>query len=407
LKGNLSVQLFDNKVRTDQASIKPNESIYTFLNRSARTEYAATRQLLETWFLDYPADPEQPRKSLRGRFRSKEEDVHIPAFFELYCHTLLKKQGFLVYPEQVVDETVGRPIDFLVQSPDTSHFYLEATVAMDVKTAPVSQRILRQLWNGLNNLQEPNFRIELHVKQESTQNLPINKMCSDIHDWLQELDPDEVSRWRETSAHDRWPFYKLDGWEIVFIAVPKPLASRGKPGNTVLGQFSLRWSKLQNSLQAALKEKEDRYGKFDLPYVIAVDVLAIDSLGCDIEEVLFGKEVFLFDKQSEEMTATRSPQLPDRPSEENGLWVGRGGSRNEHVSAILLVDELMPWSVARQKPILWHNPWAAKPLKPDIWQGPQKIFDPSSLQMQSREGKEVWEIMHLHQDWPHVSSETL
>ncbi len=139
----------------------------------------------------------------------------------------------------------------------------------------------------------------------------------------------------------------------------------------------------------------------------SVDVLAIDSLGCDIEEVLFGKEVFLFDKQSEEMTMTRSPQLPDRPSEENGLWVGRKGSRNEHVSAVLLVNELMPWSVARQKPILWHNPWAANPLRPDIWQGPQKIFDMSSLEMQSREGKEAREILHLRKDWPHVSSKNL
>jgi len=58
LKGSLSVQLFDKKVRTDQDFIKPNESTYTFLNRSARAEHEATRQLLEAWFLDHPTNPE-------------------------------------------------------------------------------------------------------------------------------------------------------------------------------------------------------------------------------------------------------------------------------------------------------------------------------------------------------------
>jgi hypothetical protein len=138
--------------------------------------------------------------------------------------------------------------------------------------------------------------------------------------------------------------------------------------------------------------------------VIAVDILAIDSLRCDIEEVLFGKERDLLDKQSQELIVTRSTQLLDRPSDENGLWLGRGVPRNEHISAILLVHELMPWSVTHQKPILWHNPYATQPLKPDIWQGSQKTFDRETLQAQSRDGKEIWEILHLHQDWPHVNT---
>lgn len=405
------MQLFDNKERTNQTFIKHDESIFTFLNRSARPEHEATRQLLETWFLDYATNlerhkSEQLRKNLRKKFRANEEDAHIPAFFELYCHALLKEQGYLIYPEQVVDTAVNRPIDFRVQSPDAPLFYLEAKVAMGVKEAPTSRRILSQLWSGLNKLQEPNFWIELRVVQESTDTLPVNNLCSDIHNWLQTLDPDEVSEWGETPAPDRWPIYKLNGWELVFIAIPRPLASRGKPGNTVLAQSSFQWIEPQNFLQKALKEKEDRYGKFDLPYVIAVDVLATDSLGCDINEVFFGKENFFLDKQSREITMIRSPQLPDRDSNENGLWIGRKGPRMEHVSAVLLVDELMPWSVAHQNPILWHNPYATKPLKLDIWQGLQMTFDQYSLKAQSLKGREIWNILHLWQGWPHTKTKT-
>ena len=67
------------------------------------------------------------------------------------------------------------------------------------------------------------------------------------------------------------------------------------------------------------------------------------------------------------------------------------------MSAVLLVDELMPWSVARKTPVLWHNPWAEKPLDPNIWLGPQMISnrDAPELYMQERAGKKGYEIFHL------------
>ncbi|HJT55945.1 MAG TPA: hypothetical protein VJ761_05590 [Ktedonobacteraceae bacterium] len=56
------------------------------------------------------------------------------------------------------------------------------------------------------------------------------------------------------------------------------------PGETVLYQlFGARWEEAQNSLQKALESKADRYGALQLPYVIAVDVLAIDSLAAQGE----------------------------------------------------------------------------------------------------------------------------
>jgi hypothetical protein len=61
----------------------------------------------------------------------------------------------------------------------------------------------------------------------------------------------------------------------------------------------------------------------------------------------------------------------------------------------------MPWAIAHKTPILWHNPWAEKPLNPDLWQGPKMIPDMSAThpQMQYREGKKAFEILHLPPDW--------
>jgi len=391
------MQLFTSNIRTYEGFREPRESIYHFLSRSSLPKYEETRNILEKWFQDYP---EPYNLELSKRIHSKLDEDHLGAFFELYCHALLHYQGFVAKPQQIVDVTKGNPIDFLVQSANAPLFYLEATVAMNVNTAAVSHGMLRELWNELDTLQEPNFWIKLYVERESTRSLPIKKMSLDIHNWLQTLDPDEVSKERRTSTHERWPYYELDGWKIVFIAIPKPVGSRGQLGKTVLGQSSpAQWQSRLNSLQAALKEKENRYGNFELPYVIAINVLAINSLGCDIEEILFGQEVALLDRQLGEVTMTRSPLLRDRPSEENGFWLARRGPRNQRVSALLLVDELMPWSVARKTPVLWHNPWAEKPLDPNIWLGPQMIpVDAPELRMQERTGKQSYEIFQLYQE---------
>src|SRR6266700_3089626 len=107
------MQLFDDLQRTYTGFKKPQEAAYTFLNRSARPEYERTRHILERWFLKYP---EQHRNALRQSFCSKTEKTHLGAFFELYCHELLKQQGFMVQPHQSVDQTKGTLVDFLVSS---------------------------------------------------------------------------------------------------------------------------------------------------------------------------------------------------------------------------------------------------------------------------------------------------
>ena len=83
---------------------------------------------------------------------------------------------------------------------------------------------------------------------------------------------------------------------------------------------------------------------------------------------------------------------------ENGLWFARSGPRNRQVSAVLLVDELMPWAIAHKTPVLWHNPWAQKPLVLNLWQGPQMLPNMNSLppRMQYRDGKQVYEIFHYN-----------
>lgn len=400
--------LFDDEERHYTGYRVPQESCFAFLNRSRQPKFERTRILLENWFHDYPA---AHQAALGTAFRSNEDTQHWGAFFELYCHALLRHLGFTTSVQVVVDEAVNRPIDFLVQENDTPLFYMEATVATGARTVFTNQRKIWELINALDTLHEPNFQVSIEVEQESPHNLSLSQIRSGIHQWLQTLNPDQVSELRRTTTYDKHPQcrWERDGWKIIFFAIPRPQEERGTKEHTILYHgWSVHKVEAQSSLRDALEEKADRYGKLDLPYVIAIDILAIDSFGSDVGEVLFGKEVALIDMRSEKVTLTRSPLLPNRPRSENGFWFGRRGPRNQQVSAVLLVDELMPWAIAHKTPVLWHNPWAEKPLDPALRRGPQMVPDmnASPPRMQLRDGEQAHEIFHLSPDWPDISAET-
>ncbi|HZU01045.1 MAG TPA: hypothetical protein VFA10_15355 [Ktedonobacteraceae bacterium] len=392
------MKLFDDRCRSDKSPQKRRKPYYEVINRSARADYEAVRQVLESWFHEYP---EQNRALLLGKFRAAENYNHLSAFFELYTHALLRHQGFLVSPEYRVVHIVGNPIDFFVQPPDDLPFYLEAVVAMDSETEEKSERVVEELRQALSKMDDPNFLIDFKWERKSAKQLPTAQMRMDLQQWLTRLDPDEYATGEkkpEPASYDQ------NGWKILFFAIPR--AKQGQLKHLILGQpFRAQWIPQENSLRKNLEEKaeKDRYGSIEYPYVIAVNILALDSLGCDLDEVFFGKEVYQFNRESGKGMTTRSPLLPHRPHSENGFWLARGRWRNEHVSAVLLVHGLWPLSIAHNTPTLWHNPLAEKPLHPDIWQGPQMILDPNTSRWNFREGKNVGEILCLPQAWPETN----
>lgn len=394
-------RLFDDFARTDTSDKKSHETKYAVKNRYAHPSYDQMRDVLENWFKAYP---ESHQKGLCQNFRG-EDRQHEAAFFELYLYTLLWKQNFAIEIEPPLPWTTKR-IDFLASLTGASPLYLEVTVARDAEKQYANQGKLQQLWEALNTLDSPNFWIRFELEEESATPLPPSQIRTFLDSWLQGLDIDTVWETVNTKDRDAYPerTWKRDGWEVIFSAIPKPPEDRNKPGETVLYNISpARWVAAQNSLLNALESKAKRYGTiFQHPFIIAVDVLAIDSIGCDIAELFWGKEIALYNTQTDQITWTRAPLLPDRPSEENGFWLGRSGARNKHVSAVLLVDQLgaVPELIASQTPILWHNPWAVNRFNPDCWQGPQRIPNLETGQFDLREGKPARALLQLPLDWP-------
>jgi hypothetical protein len=389
-----SMKLFGTYSRTDESFIRFPESSYAFLDRCARSEYEQVRRLLEAWFQDYPSDPEKkhyakdPQANLCSSFQAPVNRQHQGAFFELYCFALLRSHRFEIEIEREIPKSRKRP-DFLVHLNGVPICYFEATCVAESDQDAGNEVKFRQISEMLMALPSPDFDIGFLVEKEAPANSPpVARMRSDLERWLQSRSPDELHR-----------YLAYDGWDILFSLSPRQRTRQQKGGYP--SRTTGWWGDSRGSIPTSLRDKARKYGKeLEHPYVIALDVVALKAMMASVEQLLLGTS---FGERGRHAQATTEPESPlgrPRTTAEEGLWFGRSGGRNQHVSAALLVKELLPWAIAHKTPVLWHNPWAAKPLNPALWQGPQKIFDLQNGCWQDRAGKEGWELFQLNPDWP-------
>ena len=117
--------LFDNISRNYKGPRGYSETIYEYLNRSARPSMERVRNLLEGWFSNYPSCAQN---ELRSRFHSSEDMQHQSAFFEIYLHALFSILGFQIEIHPEIPAQTTHP-DFLMSKEERPFFYIEATLA--------------------------------------------------------------------------------------------------------------------------------------------------------------------------------------------------------------------------------------------------------------------------------------
>ena len=115
------IDLFEAGPRCDARPPYSKEGAFAYLSRCARPEADDVRTTLEAWLNAYP--PEEADK-LAARLRSRRDDQHLAAFFELLLHRLLVGLGHrLVAVEPKLAHTWKSP-DFQLDG-----FYLEGVSA--------------------------------------------------------------------------------------------------------------------------------------------------------------------------------------------------------------------------------------------------------------------------------------
>jgi hypothetical protein len=347
------MKLFDEQDRTDPSPCREGEDGYSFLNRVDTPFWAQVRDLLESFFSRYPVEDSE---SLRRDFRARLPGRHYAAWWELYLHELFLRLGYEVTIHPAVDGSERKP-DFGLRR-DSSELLVEASVVFSGLGGGEEETGAAPSWMlaAFEDLENPHFFVSIHeITARGEEQLKRAEIVSPIEGWLAGLDPDQVAR--EYEEERRFPLLRIQrrGWEIELEALPVQPEARGRSGHRVLGSGPVMagWVDDIGQLESKLKVKAGRYGRPEVPYVIAVLSLSGFMERIDIAQALFGREAVVISGPEDAGRLVR---------QQNGFLFRGGEPINTRVSAVLMGIGLQPWSVTRTAPELWVNPWAEHPL---------------------------------------------
>lgn len=415
------MRLFNDIRRDYLGPALSSESLYSFLDRSARPYANNVRVLLEQWFCDYRgfADPESTGH-LQSRIRDSDDRHFIAAFFELYCFALTSRQGFTCRPEPQAEE---KTYDFRIERDGRPAFFLECVTVSGVSDdESKSDRRVAAIEDTLNRrICSTEFFLIVKIAEGPSIAPPIARLCPQIDDWLSGIDPDSVEvDYKDTEERfdpqmPRIPgllettLPRLDkevgGWEFTFFAVPRrrgATSSTWRPVGSIMRMYGenksiVRWMDCKKPLMRALEEKARRYGDLEAPFVIAVNATDrfVDKL--DIQDVMAGTHGI------HEPDGKGNFELAEVHLE--NFWFRRGKPVNTRVGGVLTVIRLNPFSIASQTPLLWCNPWASDQVDLIPWQGPKNILVPQSdkidpLRIDALPGSAATEILQISPAWP-------
>jgi hypothetical protein len=384
------VPLFDERVETigDRAKLYA-ESTFEYYNRSARTDIARIKQVLEEWYAHFPEDA---KVDLRKRFRSPSERQHQAAFFELYLHELALKLGYTISAHPEVEEPTHP--DFLLSKNGNPKFYLEATIAAESDDKASEQKRMDQVYDTLNNMVSPDFLVSLRVRGAPQTSPPGRRLRERIQRWFATLDWPTVRDSWERDGFEGLPMlsWEYEGWSLLIQPIPKTQEKRGSADVRPIGltmPLEVNFLAVDEDIKCAVEAK-NKYGTLDLPFVVAINVIGDFCSQYDVANALFGHETVIFSP-----TGTRpGERLHD------GAWDGPKGPRNTTISAVLVYRQLRSWNAKQTVSWFFHNPWARIPLPTDALPFTQFVPDQQSGKLKKLDGRNPGSYLDLQDPWP-------
>jgi hypothetical protein len=342
--------IFNNTNRKDTDSAGNAEPIFQYLERSARIEAERVRELIEQWFANYP---DQEKGELRRRLQTNDDKIFSSSFFELYLHELFRRLGCLIeiHPDRGISNT--RFPDFRITEMEGKSYYLEAVSVDELyKDGVIGGNFIDEALDAINHLRSEKYFLHVRIKGIPSTPIPISSYKKSISKWLEELDYQKIKEDYKKGGISSLPKKVISHGNLDIELIPTPKSLPRETENLIGSQgFGFRRTNTKDAIRKAIKDKAGRYGKPDLPYVIAINVFSIVCDKEDIIDALFGTEERSIDFQScnsEEMIFRRKG---------DGAWKKQ---KNTRVSGVLIVKSLGPWSVAYRDIWICLNPWANK-----------------------------------------------
>jgi hypothetical protein len=364
-----------------------------YLRRSKREESKRVRELLEACFSRYP---EHHRSDLEGKLLSPDDRQHEAAAFELVMHEFFCRSGFDVEIHPRVANNSQRP-DFLTSLSNEPKILIELALATEVSDLEWRKaKLFNTVCDALNAMNSPDFFVWIRRRKMPSREVSKRKLTADVGKWLDSLSYDKALE-REDTSLERMPkfFYTDQGFEIEFIAIPKPPQVRGDLSIRTLATTGVNsgWSRAAISIESKLRDKSNKYGELQHPFVVALSVQSLTMDNDEIMKALFGPVACPINFVDNEPVSGQPYRQP------GGVWLTRNGEPvNQRLSAALIVRGLVPWNLGSVRWKLYHNPWAFHDLEQDLLDVPQMIWDAG--EPQEVEGEQIWKKLALWEGWP-------
>jgi hypothetical protein len=385
------MRVFDDIDRSKDDAAAYSEPHFTYLNRTARRDFAQVRALVDEWFSRYPV---AHQKGLLPRLRSRRDGVFSGAFFELYIHEVLLRLGYSIEVHPPNPSGARTHPDFFAYGRGGAGLYVEATFTGDESDAEAAaQARINRAYDALNRIDSADFF--LHPEDHGSPATPVPmRFRAEVARFLMEQDYERCVQLFAAGGFAALPTgrFEHDGWTVTYSPIPKKKSARGQPGlRPIAVTGPAEPYRLDNvtALRTAVRRKAGKYGNLDQPLIIAVNAASQRLSDYWVMAALFGSECAVTRGGVKEVA-----RVPD------GVWTGIGGPQRQRVSAVLIASSLSPWSVAKQPITLYHHPWAHRPCLDALAELPQAVPSNDRTRVELRKGMAPHTLFELSEDWP-------
>ena len=157
----------------------------------------------------------------------------------------------------------------------------------------------------------------------------------------------------------------MKGLNFNLTSIPKH-KNRGKLERFIGSKSNgFDWVNTKAAIRKAIERKSGRYGEFEKPFIIAINVI---SLSCDHEDIidaLFGTEKYILNYFDNNLVPPKAVRVKDGKFQ-NDI--------NTRCSGVLIVKSLNPWNVSSKNLTLYLNPWAKNPYNGKLLNLPRLIL---------------------------------
>ena len=367
--------IFDSFRRTDLAAMRSTESFFDFYNRSASPAVGRIRDFLEDALSSYPS---LEQSDVAARLRAK--DHFRTAEFELLLHNFLIRCGMEVHVHPELENGSARRPDFLVRCSDGQGLYLEAITLDPYDPARLRDPSLRLLMQGLQDARDENFSVLVQATGQATSTPSASKFVRQVQQWLSGLSPASPAM---DSISKEW---QMSGLSMTVTALPTG-PGRQPPDRSLLAGFYCQavMDDAAETLRGKLQMKASRYGKLELPFVVALNCQNPFLRSFDTLVALFGEDV-----------SSPSYRL-DMSSKGNGLWSAGQYSR---LSAAWIFSNFKTVGFINSSRNLHLNPSAAHPVPSAMLGFSHSYFDAAGCWRTQADKLDLAELFGLPEDWP-------